>query len=107
MQDIPLPEMDRQILQAVAEHIVLPPVLPQQAPEEDEQLRAIERAICQLAVTSSDTFAAEEPAANGLWGRIIGAICKLGDMVESPLLIRDYVLQQLQSMSTSGSCLVM
>lgn len=107
MQDIPLPEMDPQILQAVAEHIVLPPVIPQQAPEKDEQQQAIECAICQLAVTSSETFAAEEPAANGLWGRIIGAIRKLGDMVGSPILIKDYVLQQLQSMSTLGLCLIM
>jgi hypothetical protein len=94
--------MKEHILQAVTEHIVLPPKLPQKAPGDDVEM-AIEAAICSLAAESSATFAAEELAASSLLRRLTAAILRLGEGVKSPRLNQADVLQQLQEMSTSGT----
>jgi hypothetical protein len=91
------------ILKVVAEHIALPPKLPQEAPD-DACVGGIESAICALVVASARSYAAALPShERPFWTKMARALEVLQLCAGSAQLDQALVMQELQAMDEDGA----
>jgi hypothetical protein len=95
---------DPTVLRAVAEHVALPPKLPQSELEDDGE-GAVERAICALAVASAQGFASELLIEQrGVWERMAKTIETLALILDEKETTNISLLTVLQEMKEGGTC---
>jgi hypothetical protein len=94
---------DPEVLRAVAEHVTLPPQLPQEAPN-PERLGAVESAICALAAASARAYAGQ--VANTKregWNRLAQTMESLASWVTHGPLNPSAVQRKLENMAERGA----
>jgi hypothetical protein len=96
--------LPRNVLQAAAEHIALPPKLPQEAVGDSACESVIESAICALAVASAHSYASQLPDEERcFWERMVKTLEILQASVAGGSLDRTLMLKHLRKMRNDGA----
>jgi hypothetical protein len=94
-------DLDKDTLQAITEHIVLPPRLPQQAPDQESE-DSVEGAISALAAASERSYASEvEEDQREFWTTMADTLDQFASMVVMPL-VKSQVEKTLRRMKVNS-----
>jgi hypothetical protein len=96
--------LPQDILEAAAQHMALPPKLPQEAVEDPACEGAIESAICALAAASAQSYASQLPdEERRFWEQMAKTLRILQASVTDGPLDKTSMLKHLKNMRNAGT----